>query len=134
DAERGRAVQQQGACFVECKDGRVVSALCSGGGVLQRDRRLAGAGRARNERAGAPIDAASEQLVECRDAAGDGRALEGNGMLGRREPGVHLESARNDPELVVPAAKVTAAELDHLQLASNRAIGSSALLQRQYAV
>ena len=69
-AEAARPVEQQRAGLLEGEDGGMVAATRRAHRVLHGDRRLAGSRRPQQQRGGAAVDAAAEQLVQPRHAAG----------------------------------------------------------------
>ena len=71
DPQAGGAGQQRVEALVEDEQRRVLAALGRRRHELRGQRRLAGPGRADDQRAGAALDAAAEQGVQLGDAAGE---------------------------------------------------------------
>ena len=81
------ALEQQAQFLVEDEHRGAFAALDRLDGEGQRQQRLAGAGRAQDERARSALDAAAEQRVELRQSCSEvSIALELALVLGRNEP------------------------------------------------
>ena len=107
-----------------------------GGGhrVGHGERRFADAGRPDQQGAGAALQPAAEQRVQLRAAGGRELADEGFVVLGRDQARIDLQPARLDGEVVIAAAEVDAAHLDHAKPAALGAVIKGHLLQGDDAV
>ena len=94
DAEARAAREQRVRAFVEHEHDRLLAAPGGRDAELRGDGRLAGAGAADDQRAGAFFDAAAEQRRRA-PATLDGSfaALPALAVLGRDQPREHLEAA-----------------------------------------
>ncbi len=115
DAELAGAGAEGADVLVEHVGRDPPPAVAGGDGELGRDRRLAGPGRAEQERAGPHRQPAVEQGVERAVAAGQALVGVRGVVLGGDEAGEDVEAAPADQEVVVPAAERDAADLGHPQ-------------------
>jgi hypothetical protein len=134
DADAFGACEQDRLALLEGEDGRVLPARRCRSGILQRERRLAAARRAGDQRRGATVDATTHQRIELGDAAGHRVAREPRTVFGGLEPRVHGEPPAPDRDVLVAAAEIAAAELHDLQLAQRAPVGRRAVVERDHAV
>ena len=108
-----RARQQRVEALVEDEQRRALAARGRRRHELGGERRLAGPGRADDQRAGAPLEAAAEQRVQLGDAAGELLHRRRRAVLAGDQPRKDLEPAAPDDVVVIAAAEADAAELEH---------------------
>src|SRR5688572_25480753 len=85
------------------------------------DRRLAGAGCALHQRAGATLEAAADQGVQPGEAALQALAARFGAVLGGDQARIDLQPAATDRVVVVATAKVAAAVLRDAEPPARRA-------------
>ena len=134
ETEAFRSRQENGAGFVEGKDGGVVAASRCRRRVLNRNGGLAAARRSDEQGAGATVDTAAEEGVEGGHAAGNGHAFEVDAVLRSRQARKYFQAAGADREVMKAAAKVAAPEFDDLQLPLRLAVGWRPVVQRNHTV
>ena len=125
---------QRAHAFVEREHRRAFAALRGRHHEVGRQRRLAGARGADQQRAGAAVEAAAEQRVEGGQAAGDALEAAIAPVFGRDQARKHAQAAGQDFVVVVAAAEAAAAELADAQAAPVAAVLGIELVQRHHAV
>src|SRR3954452_11540873 len=101
---------------------------------MEGEQRLAAAGRAGDQSAGAALEAAAEDGVQLGDAARHHLAAERLSVLGPGQAREHPHAAGLDREVVEAAAVACAAVLDDPEPAALGAVGGGELLEQHNAV
>ena len=127
--------EQQAKLLVENEQRRPFAACHGRSDVMQGQERLAGAGRADNERARSGSEAAAEQgdRIPVMPLANEHCRKVGP-MLGRHETRKHPNAAGCDTKIVVAAAELLAAALDHPQAPPLAAIDRRKLVEMNDAM
>ena len=121
--------------LVEHEDDRLLAAPGRRDAELRGDRRLAGAGAADDQRAGAVFDAAAEQRVERRRGSDASfGTLPSAAVFGGDQPREDHEAALADHVVVIAAAKSRAAKLDDAQPPPLGAVLGTEMLEQDHAV
>ena len=112
----------------------MLAAAGRGRGELRGQGGLAGSGGAHDQRARAFLDAAAEQRVELRDAAGELRARRSLPMFRGDQPRKDLEPASADDVVVIATAKLHASVFDDAEPATLGAVLGIQLFEQHDAV
>lgn len=111
DAHVFHALEEQAQFLIEDEQRGFFAPRHGGGGKHHRDQRLAGAGGAEDQAAGAGLDSAAHQGIHFANAAAQGLAHIAAAMLGRHQPREHMHAIAHDGEIVEAAAVLLAAVL-----------------------
>lgn len=130
DAHRVRPTEQGADALVELVHMATLAARTCRSDVLHGKRGLAGAGRPGEQGAGAPQEAAAHQGIEVRDAAQGRLVAELDVMIGGNQPGIDLDAAGTDIQIVVSGQENLSAQFLHLQASPGRAEVQGETLER----
>nr|GFA06095.1 hypothetical protein [Tanacetum cinerariifolium] len=134
DAKLHHAFVQQADLFIEYEQRSFLAALHGRHGEHQRNQRFAGAGWAKNQRAGTAVETAAKQGVNFLDAAAELLADVASAVLGGYQARKHLDAIGHDIEVVVTAAVLLATVFDHPQASALCAISRGLHLQANHAM
>src|SRR6202034_2050379 len=133
-AEAAGSIEEGGEGFVEGEEGGLLAAPGGGVGVVKGDGGLTAASGTGEQRAGAGIDAAGEQVVELLQTAGAGFALEARLVFGGDEAREDAQAAATDDVVVKAFAKGGAAQFVNLDAAAPDAVVAADALHDDDAV
>ena len=134
DSQRRAAGHERGLALVEDEQSGMLASRGSSGCKLRGERRFSRSRCADDQGAGAALEATAEQLVELGQTAGEPLIDARLAVLGRDQARKHFQAAANDDVVVIAAAEVHAAILEHPQPPPVGAVFRSQLLETNDAV